>query len=89
MQLLLRRVTEQLAEQVRIRTAEIAEQALHAQQIESEKIQVTVDTDPDGGIYIRQINVWLDRSRKSEAVTARQVLLQLLQTDVLVHVEEG
>ncbi|MBR7092984.1 MAG: hypothetical protein IKI50_07380 [Clostridia bacterium] len=88
-QLLLRRVVEQLAQQVRLRTEEIVGQALEAQHIKSKKTQVTVDTDAHGGIYIKRIEVWIDRSQRSKAVTARQLLLELLETDVLVHVEAG
>ena len=83
------RVTEQLAAQVRSRAAEVARLALEAQNIQPDKIDVSVDTGPDGSIYIAQIDLYLSGRQQRAASVARQVLMQQLQAQVLVHTADG
>lgn len=49
-----------------------------------EKIAVTTDTSEDGGIYIQQVTIYLDKQNKPKALAAREVLEQQLGVSVVL-----
>ena len=78
-------VLQQLKQQVEQRTREVADTALRANHITATEISVQADTEADGRIYIKHVGVYLDEKQKNKAVTARQILIQLLETEVTVY----
>lgn len=63
---------------------QMAEKALENRGAKAEKITVTMDTSEDGGIYIQQVTIYLDKQNKPKALAAREVLEQQLGVSVVL-----
>ncbi len=83
-ELLQERVDAQLRRQVETAVVQLAETALENRNVEAEKIAVTMDTSEDGGIYIQQVTIYLDKQNKPKALAVQQVLEQQLGVRVVL-----
>ena len=84
MQMLQEKVDAQLRRQVEATVRQMAEKALENRGAKAEKITVTMDTSEDGGIYIQQVTIYLDKQNKPKALAAREVLEQQLGVSVVL-----
>lgn len=83
-ELLQEKVDVQLRRQVESAVVKLAETALANRDVEAEKIAVTMDTSEDGGIYIQQVTIYLDKQNKPKALAVQQVLEQQLGVSVVL-----
>ena len=83
-ELLQEKVDAQLRRQVETTVRQLAEKALESRGVKAEKIAVTTDTSEDGGIYIQQVTIYLDKQNKPKALAAREVLEQQLGVSVVL-----
>ncbi len=83
-ELLQEKVDAQLRRQVESAVVKLAETALANRDVEAEKIAVTMDTSEDGGIYIQQVTIYLDKQNKPKALAVQQVLEQQLGVSVVL-----
>ena len=83
-ELLQEKVDAQLRRQVEATVRQMAEKALENRGAKAEKITVTMDTSEDGGIYIQQVTIYLDKQNKPKALAAREVLEQQLGVSVVL-----
>lgn len=83
-EMLARRISEQLREQVEEAATEQARLALERRKIEAENISVKTDIDDNGGIYIEQIVVTLDKQNKGYSLTVSQLLEQQFGVSVKI-----
>lgn len=87
--LLQERVNEQLKQQMAAAVKKVADKSLKNYGITAEKVIVETDTSEEGGIYIRQVILYLNSQNIQKALTARQVMEQQLGVDVSVEEEES
>ena len=78
-------VTRQLQTQVEETVTALVEESLAAREVTAEKITVKTDTSADGGIYIQQVTITVDKQTTPIAKTVGEVLAQQLQTTVTVE----
>lgn len=83
------RVNEQLKQQMAAAVEKVADKTLKNYGISAEKVIVKTDTSEEGGIYIRQVILYLNSQNIQKALTARQVMEQQLGVDVSVEEEES
>lgn len=83
--LLQERVNEQLKRQMEAAVEKVADNTLKNYGITAEKVTVQTDTSEEGGIYIRQVILYLNSQNIQKALTARQVMEQQLGVDVSVE----
>ena len=86
-ELLQERVRAQLEQQTQTALQETCDAALAAYGLSAKKVTATMDTDENGGIYITDITVLLDKQQAVNRVAIRQVLNRRLETDVTIQVE--
>ncbi len=86
--LLEERVTEQLTEQVEAAAVTFVEEAMAARNITPKKVEVMTDTSESGGIYMKQITIYVDKQSVPIAAVVREVLEKSLETTVVVKMEE-
>lgn len=87
-ELLEERVTEQLTEQVEKATVAFVDEAMAARNITSKKVEVITDTSESGGIYMKQIAIYVDKQSVPIAAVVREVLEKSLQTTVVIKTKE-
>lgn len=87
-QLVEERVNKQLTVQVKQAVRQITEEALAERKITAKNIEVVTDISEQGGIYIEQITVTVDKQSVPAAMVVREVLQKQLQTKVSVNAEE-
>lgn len=80
------RVNEQFKEQVTAAMQKVAKETLANYGITPAKVEVTMDTDENGSIYISDITIYLDKQSRYKAITAKQVMEQRLGVEVTVTV---
>ncbi|MBP3436064.1 MAG: hypothetical protein J6K62_07055 [Clostridia bacterium] len=78
-------VTRQLQTQVEETVIALAEEGLAARGITAKKITVTMDTSADGGIYIQQVTITVDKQTVPIAKAVGEVLAEELKTTVTVQ----
>ncbi len=86
--LLEERVTEQITEQVEAAAIAFVGEAMAARNITPKKVEVVTDTLESGGIYMKQITIYVDKQSMPIASVAREVLEKSLDTNVVVKAEE-
>ncbi len=86
--LLEERVTEQLTEQVKTAAVAFVNEAMATRNITSKKVEVITDTSESGGIYMKQITIYVDKQSVPVAAVVREVLEKSLGTTIVVKVEE-
>ena len=86
--LLEERVTEQLTVQIEATAAEVVNEAMAARNITAKKVEVMTDTSDSGGIYMKQITIYVDKQSVPIAAVVREVLEKQLETTVVVKTEE-
>lgn len=79
-------VTRQLQVQVEETVIALAEESLATRGVTAEKIEVITDTSADGGIYIQQVTITVDKQTAPIAKTVGEVLAEQLQTTVTVKI---
>ncbi len=80
-------VTGQLHKQIKETVTVMAEECLAARGVTAEKIEVTTDTSADGGIYIQQVTITVDKQTVPNAKSAGEVLSEQLGTAVTVEAQ--
>lgn len=80
-------VDRQLENSLKQTTAALVRQVLTARQLTADKIDVETEFSDTGGIYMKQVTVYLDKQSASAAAAVREVLEQQLQTTVVVKTE--
>lgn len=78
-------VTRQLQIQVQEAVTTIAEEGLAARGVTAKKITVLTDTSEEGGIYIQQVIIAVDKQTVAIAKTVGEVLTEQLQATVTVE----
>ncbi len=86
--LLEERVTEQLTEQVKAAAVAFTEEALAARNVSPKKVEVMTDTSDSGGIYMKQITIYVDKESVPLAAVVREVLEKSLGTTIVLKTEE-
>lgn len=86
--LLEERVTEQLTIQVQAAAAAVVDEAMAARNITAKKVEVITDTSESGGIYMKQITIYVDKQSLPIAAVVREVLKKSLDTTVVLKTEE-
>lgn len=86
--LLEERVTEQLTEQVQVAAVSFVEEALAERNLSPKKVEVKTDTSESGGIYMKQITIYVEKQSMPAASVVREVLEKSLETTVIVKAEE-
>lgn len=86
--LLEKRVTEQLTEQVEAAAVAYVEEALATRNISPKKVEVMTDTSDSGGIYMKQITIYVDKQSVPIAAVVREVLEKGLGTTIVLKTEE-
>lgn len=86
--LLEERVTEQLASQVEVAVTAVVNEAMTARNITAKKVEVITDTSESGGIYMKQVTIYVDKQSVPIAAVVREVLEKSLETTVVVKTEE-
>jgi len=86
--LLEERVTEQLTEQVKEATVAYVDEAMAVRNIDPKKVKVITDISESGGIYMKQITIYVDKQSMPSAAVVREVLEKSLGTTIVVKVEE-
>ena len=79
-----KRVNEQLRRQVEETVARLAAECLEQRGIRAEKITVQTDISSEGGIYIEQVVLTVDKHNVSVALAVRDVLKEQLGVPVTV-----
>ncbi len=87
-ELLEERVTEQLTEQVEAAAVAFVDEAMATRNIISKKVEIITDTSESGGIYMKQITIYVDKQSVPIAAVVREVLEKQLETTVVVKTEE-
>ncbi len=82
------RVNEQVLRQIDASLLRVTNDTLKNYDIQAEKVEAKTDTSADGGICITQIVLYLDKQNIRNAVTAKQILENRLETPVLVQSAE-
>ena len=82
------RVSAQCERQVTAALEKAAGQALERYSIAPAKVDVEMDIDDTGGIYITKIILYLDKHNADSMITAKQVMEQRLGVEVDVAVLE-
>ncbi|MBQ7038852.1 MAG: hypothetical protein IJN61_07090 [Clostridia bacterium] len=86
--LLEKRVTEQLTEQVEAAAVAYVEEALATRNISPKKVEVMTDTSDSGGIYMKQITIYVDKQSVPIAAVVREVLEKGLGMTIVLKTEE-
>ncbi len=86
--LLEERVTEQLKVQVEAAAAAVVDEAMAVRNVTAKKVEVITDTSESGGIYMKQITIYVDKQSVPIAAVVREVLEKQLETTVVVKTEE-
>lgn len=81
------RVTKQLTVQIEKAVSTVVEEAMAARNIEPKNVEVVTDISSSGGIYMKQITVYVDKQNVPIALTVREVLEQQLETTVVIEAE--
>ena len=81
------RVTKQLTVQIEKAVSTVVEEAMAARNIEPKNVEVVTDISWSGGIYMKQITVYVDKQNVPIALTVREVLEQQLETTVVIEAE--
>ena len=87
-ELLEERVTEQLTEQVEAAAVAFVEEAMTERQLCPKKVEVITDTSESGGIYMKQITIYVDKQSVPGTSLVREVVEKSLGTTVVVKAEE-
>ena len=85
--LLEEQVNKQLLQQVEAAATEIVNEAMAARNIEAKKVEVVTDISDTGGIYMKQITIYVDKQQVPVAAVVREVLTEQLETTVVVKTE--
>ncbi len=80
------RVNAQFERQVTAALEETARQTLQKYSIEPAKVEIKMDTDENGGIYITKIILYLDKQNADGAIAAKQAMEQRLGVEVDIAV---
>lgn len=80
------RVNAQFERQVTAALEETARQTLQKYGIELAKVEIKMDTDENGGIYITKIILYLDKQNADGAIAAKQAMEQRLGVEVDIAV---
>ncbi len=83
-----KRVNKQLMSQVNTTVRQITQEALAERNVVAKNIEVITDISEQGGIYIEQVTVTVDKQSVPAAMVVREVLQKQLQTKVSVNAEE-
>ncbi len=79
-------VTDQLRRQVRETVTALVEEGMSARGVTAKKITVLTDTSAEGGIYIQQVTIAVEKQTVAVAKTVGEVLAEQLQATVCVEV---
>lgn len=86
--LLEERVTEQLTEQVKAAAVAYVDEAMAQRNVDPKKVEVITDTSESGGIYMKQITIYVDKQSMPTAAVVREVLEKSLGTTIVIKKEE-
>ena len=78
-------VTQQLQRQVEDAVIALTRESLAKREITAEKIEVITDTSENGGIYIQQVTITVDKQTAPVAKSVGEVLAEQLETTVTVE----
>ncbi len=82
------RVAEQLVSQVEAAAVAFVDEAMATRNITPKKVEVITDTLESGGIYMKQITIYVDKQSVPVAAVVREVLEKQLETTVVLKTEE-
>ena len=80
-------VAQQLRRQIEDAVTTLTEQRLAEQEIIAEQIAVQTDISAEGGIYIQQVTITVDKQTVPIAKTVGEVLAEQLNTTVTVEMQ--